>query len=38
MGEAADIAVRHFAALTSGDVDGAIELVADGGDFRPSVS
>jgi steroid delta-isomerase-like uncharacterized protein len=34
MGEAAEVALRYFQALSDGDVDGAVELVADGGDFR----
>jgi steroid delta-isomerase-like uncharacterized protein len=34
MGEARDLAVRYFDALTAGDVDGAVALVADDGDFR----
>jgi ketosteroid isomerase-like protein len=34
MGEAGDLAVRYFAALSAGDLDGAVALVADAGDFR----
>lgn len=34
MGEAARVALRYFQALSDGDVDGAVDLVADGGDFR----
>ena len=37
MGEAARVALRYFQALSDGDVDGAVELVADGGDFRSPV-
>lgn len=33
MGEAGELAVRYFDALTAGDVDGAVALVADDGDF-----
>ena len=34
MGEAAEIGIRYFELLSEGDVDGAVALVADGGDFR----
>ncbi len=34
MGEAADVALAYFRALSDGDVEGAIDLVADEGDFR----
>jgi steroid delta-isomerase-like uncharacterized protein len=34
MGEAADTALGYFTALSNGDVDGAVELVADQGDYR----
>src|SRR5436190_21863455 len=34
MGEASDVVVRYFKALSAGGVDSAVDLVADGGDFR----
>jgi steroid delta-isomerase-like uncharacterized protein len=34
MGEARDVAVRYFDALSAGDVAAAVALVADDGDFR----
>ena len=34
MGSAAEIVTRYFQALSAGDVDRAVALVADDGDFR----
>jgi steroid delta-isomerase-like uncharacterized protein len=34
MGEAADTALAYFTALSDGDVDRAVDLVADEGDYR----
>lgn len=34
MGEASDVVTRYFSALSAGDVDGAVALVAADGDFR----
>ena len=34
MAETADVALEYFRALSSGDVEGAVNLVADGADFR----
>lgn len=34
MGEAGELAVRYFDALSAGDVDAAVALIADDGDFR----
>jgi steroid delta-isomerase-like uncharacterized protein len=34
MGESAQTAVAYFTALSDGDVDGAVDLVADDGDYR----
>lgn len=34
MGEAAGVALRYFQALSDGDVDGAVGLIAEGADFR----
>ena len=33
-GEAGQTAIAYFTALSNGDVDGAVDLVADDGDFR----
>ena len=37
MGEAAKVALKYFQALSDGDVEGAVGLVADDGDFRSPV-
>ena len=34
MGEPTDIVTRYFEALSTGDVDGAVALIADNADFR----
>jgi len=34
MGEAPEVATRYFEALSGGDVEAAVKLVADAGDFR----
>jgi hypothetical protein len=34
MGEAAKTAEAYFSAMSDGDVDRAVDLVADGGDYR----
>jgi steroid delta-isomerase-like uncharacterized protein len=34
MGEAAKTADEYFSALSNGDVDGAVDLIADDGDYR----
>jgi steroid delta-isomerase-like uncharacterized protein len=34
MGQASDIVSQYFAALSAGDVDSAVALVAEDGDFR----
>jgi steroid delta-isomerase-like uncharacterized protein len=34
MGTASETVSRYFQALSAGDVDGAVGLIADGGDFR----
>lgn len=34
MGEAAEVATQYFQALSGGDVEAAVKLVADDGDFR----
>jgi steroid delta-isomerase-like uncharacterized protein len=34
MGEAAQMAVAYFSALSDGNVDRAVALIADGGDYR----
>lgn len=34
MGEPTDVVTRYFEALSTGDVDGAVALVADDADFR----
>ena len=34
MGEAAEVAIQYFQALSGGDVEAAVKSVADNGDFR----
>ena len=34
MGEPTDVVTRYFEALSTGDVDGAVELIAEDADFR----